>query len=64
MAAAPKRKMSSSRKGRRLAHQWKAKLAQLTKSPSGKLVMPHMVTPENPFYKGVKFLRTKAKRVK
>lgn len=64
MAAGPKRKMSSSRKGRRLAHQWKAKLPQLTTTASGKMVPTHTVTPDNPVYKGVKFLRTKSKRGK
>lgn len=59
MGAAPKRKMSSSRKKRRLAHQWKAKLPQLVTTTGGKLVPAHTVTPENTTYKGIKFLRSK-----
>ncbi len=65
MAGTPKRRMTSSRKRRRNSQPiYQAELPQLTKLPSGKLVPTHMVTPENPVYKGVKFLKVKRKSTK
>lgn len=54
-----KTRASGSKKRRKLAHRWKAKLPQLVKTSSGKLVPAHTVTPENPVYKGTKFMRAK-----
>lgn len=62
MAATPKRKMSASRKKRRLAHQYKAKLPQLTKTAAGKWLPAHTVTPEQPMHKGTRFLAVKTKK--
>ncbi len=62
MAATVKHRKSSSKKRRGLAHRYKAELPQLVKTEGGKLVPAHTVTPANPVYKGIQFLRRKVKK--
>jgi len=62
MAALPKRKRSKqNQRTTRSQPSHKAKHPLLVKAENGKVVPAHMVTKDNPVYKGVKFLRLSKK---
>jgi len=66
MAATPKHKRSKTRQRTTRAQKWQTwarnNVPQLVKLENGRLVPAHTVTPLNPVYKGVKFLRGKVKK--
>lgn len=63
--AVPKTQRSSSKKRSRHSQpKFKVSRPQLTRTKSGKLVPMHMVTPDNPFHKGTKFINPKKNKKK
>ncbi len=66
MPAVPKRQRSKKRQRqvRNAGGKNDAPMPILMVLPSGAVVPANVVTPENPFHKGVKFLRSKIKKKK